>query len=325
MKSVNGKAQAVAPTNTTVLLYGETGTGKGVLAGLIHSRSNRSGHQFIQVHCGAIPDTLLESDLFGHEKGAFTGATKRRLGKFEIARGGTIFLDEIGTISSSAQVKMLQVLQDKTFLRVGGDTVINADTRIIAATNTDLKKKADEGTYRRDLYYRLNVFPIEVPPLRETKTDIPLLTDHFLNRLNALYSKNIHAVHPDVMQAFDTYDWPGNIRELENLMERSYILETSSVLSPESFPGELFAQDSPAAQIPFDMSQKLADVRRKAVENIERQYLKELLMRNKGRIAPTAKSAGISSRQLHKLMTKYQIQKKDFKRTSSSDSSVFGN
>ncbi|MBN1930480.1 MAG: sigma-54-dependent Fis family transcriptional regulator [Desulfobacterales bacterium] len=313
MKKVLAKVRSVAPTKTTVLLYGDTGTGKGVIAGLIHTHSNRKDNQFISVHCGAIPDTLLESELFGHEKGAFTGAIKRKLGKFEIAREGTIFLDEIGTISPAAQIKLLKVLQDRSFQRVGGDETIESNARVIAATNIDLNKMTDNGSFRKDLYYRLNVFPIEIPPLRDRKEDIPLLVESFLKRLNQFYLKEIYDIHPMVLESFQKYSWPGNIRELENLIERSYILETSSILTPESFPSELFAPDTQITQVQLNTSKTIAEIRRKGIENIERQYLKEILTRNRGRINQSAEDAGISTRQLHKLLTKYGIKKEDFK------------
>lgn len=313
VKRVLDKVKSVASTKSTVLLTGETGTGKSLMAKLIHRHSKRREAQFISVHCGAIPDTLLESELFGHEKGAFTGADKRKLGKFEIAHGGTIFLDEIGTITPSAQIKLLRVLQDRIFQRVGGEADIEADVRIVAATNTDLKKLYDGGLFRNDLYYRLSVFPIEIPPLRERKEDIPLLAESFLRKLNTFYTKNIHDLHPRVLEAFERYTWPGNIRELENLIERAYILETSSVLTPESFPSELFTLEDARSPISYDTRFTLAEVKRQGIENIERYYLKELLTLHKGRIQKTAEAAGISPRQLHKLMRKYGIRKETFK------------
>ena len=221
MQEALKKIRAVAPTVATALLTGETGTGKGLMARVIHRHSNRSENAFISVHCGAIPDTLLESELFGHEKGAFTGAVRKKPGKFELARGGTIFLDEIGTVSPSAQIKLLQVLQDGTFSRVGGEEVLTTDARIISATNADLAGMWDRGEFRKDLYYRLNVFPVEIPPLRERVEDIDFLSEVFLNNLNQKHEKNIHTVHPQVIRAFKNYHWTGNIRELENLMERA--------------------------------------------------------------------------------------------------------
>jgi DNA-binding NtrC family response regulator len=313
MKKVFDNIRSVAPTKSTVLLIGDTGTGKSVLAKLIHQHSNRRDAQFISVHCGAIPDTLVESELFGHEKGAFTGAIKRKLGRFEIAKGGTIFLDEIGTITPSAQIKLLQVLQDGTFQRVGGEEILKTDVRVIAATNADLKKMCDEGQYRKDLYYRLNVFPIEIPPLRERIEDIPLFIETFLRNLNNFSLKKIHLTHPQVLEALSRYSWPGNIRELENLIERAYILEASDELTPESFPNELFESDANPVFIPSSGNLTLSQVRQRGVEDIERNYLKNVLSRHKGKIAESAEVAGISSRQLNKLMNKYGIRKEDFK------------
>ena len=313
MKQVFEKIRSVSPTQSTVLLYGETGTGKGVISRLIHRHSKLRDHQYISLHCGAIPDTLLESELFGHEKGAFTGANRRKLGKFEIARGGTLFLDEIGTISASAQIKLLQVLQDRTFQRVGGEQSIESDARIIAATNSDLKQMADHGLFRKDLYFRLNVFPIEIPPLKNRKEDIPHIADTIIKRLNLLYAKDIEGINPLVLEGFMDYAWPGNIRELENLIERAYILETSSMLTPESFPAELFSFLQGAARFHGSRCLSLAEVRRIGIENIEREYLKDVLEKNRGKIKPSAAEAGISTRQLHKLMTRYGVRKEDFK------------
>ncbi len=313
MKQVYAKIRSVAPTKATVLLCGETGTGKGLIASLIHRHSNRDQERFISVHCGAIPDTLLESELFGHEKGAFTGAVKRKLGKFEIARGGSIFLDEIGTISPSAQIKLLQVLQDQTFTRVGGEDNLQTDARVIAATNADLKKMTESGAYRRDLYYRLNVFPIEIPPLRKRLEDIEHLAGVLLKRLNREMRKQITGLHPEVIAAMKRYAWPGNIRELQNVMERAYILETGTRLTPQSFPAELFADEIRVDLQPLDQNIPLAEARRRVVEGFERGYIQDLLARNHGRINKSAAEAGITSRQLHKLMTRYGFRKEDFK------------
>jgi DNA-binding NtrC family response regulator len=312
MQQVYEKIRLVARTKSSVLLTGETGTGKTMLAKLIHSHSNRSEQAFISVHCGAIPDTLIESELFGHEKGAFTGADHKKLGKFEIAKGGTIFLDEVGTLTPPAQIKLLQVLQDSTFSRVGGTETLKADVRVITATNDDLKAAVEYGRFRRDLYYRLNVFPIDIPPLSQRTDDIPFLIDLFLKRLNNEMQKNIHGVEPRVVGAFKKYAWPGNIRELENLIERAYILEQSSVLTPESFPAELFEGDMTVAVVPVSAQMPLSAARHLAVEDFERQYLKELLSANLGRINRSAEIAGITSRQLHKLMQKYHLHKEDF-------------
>jgi len=313
MNAVFKMIASVAPTKTTVLLVGETGTGKGVMARLIHQQSRRENAQFISVHCGSIPDTLLESELFGHEKGAFTGAVRRKLGKFEIAKGGTIFLDEIGTITPPAQIKLLQVLQERTFSRVGGEETIETDARVIAATNSNLKQMSDEGLFRKDLYYRLNVFPIEIPPLRARSEDIESLIEFFLEKLDLANQKHIRGVHPEVVEAFKRYDWPGNIRELENLIERAYILENSAILTPDSFPGEFFEQEAQKAVLPLNPFTSLADARRKVVEDFEKVYLRELIQRNRGRISKSAEEAGVTTRQLHKLMSKYNIRKEEYK------------
>jgi len=313
MNKVFDNIRSVSPTKSTVLLTGDTGTGKSVLAKLIHQHSNRRDAQFISVHCGAIPDTLVESEMFGHEKGAFTGAIKRKLGKFEIANGGTIFLDEIGTITPSAQIKLLQVLQDGTFQRVGGEEILKTDVRVIAATNADLKKMCDEGQFRKDLYYRLHVFPIEIPALSQRIEDIPLFIDAFLRNLNNYSLKKIHSTHPRVLEAFGRYAWPGNIRELENLIERAYILETSAQLTPESFPIELFESEATPLFIPSAETLTLTQARQRGVEEVERNYLKDVLARHKGKIGDSAEAAGISTRQLNKLMNKYGIRKEEFK------------
>jgi transcriptional regulator with GAF, ATPase, and Fis domain len=296
-----------------VLITGETGTGKGVIARLVHQHSKRTEKQFISVHCGGIPESLLESELFGHEKGAFTGAIRRKLGKFEIAHGGTIFLDEIGTISTSMQISLLQIIQERTFERVGGETVIKADVRVIAATNTNLLKMVEQGSFRSDLYYRLNVFPIELPRLEDRIEDIPILVETFLKRLNRVNAKHINDIHPEVLDAFQCYSWPGNIRELENLIERAYILESSSILTPKSFPADLFKNGKKKSKLFIDASLTLQEVRQREIERVERQYLTELLIKNHGKIKQTAKEAGIGERQLNKLMNKFGILKEEFK------------
>jgi DNA-binding NtrC family response regulator len=313
MKEVFNKIRSVSPTKSTVLLLGETGTGKSLMAKLIHQHSNRRDAQFISVHCGAIPDTLLESELFGHEKGAFTGAVRRKLGKFEIAKGGTIFLDEIGTITPTAQIKLLQILQDGSFQRVGGEETLEANVRVIAASNVDLKQMCDEGQFRKDLYYRLNVFPIEIPSLRERKEDIPSLSNTVVKKLIQFSSKEINGIHPSIIDAFKAYDWPGNIRELENLIERAYILESSSILTQESFPNDLFDSETTRVFIPTSNSMTLSEARQRGIEEIERNYLKDVLTRNRGRISHSAEEAGISTRQLNKLMNKYGLKKEKFK------------
>lgn len=322
MKKVYDNVLSVAPTKTTVLLLGETGTGKSYMAKRIHRQSNRKNGPLISVHCGAIPDTLIESELFGHEKGSFTGAHRRKLGKFEVASGGTIFLDEIGTISMAAQVKLLMVLQEAIYQRVGGDQTLTANVRVIAASNVDLKEMCANGQFRKDLYYRLNVFPITIPELHQRKEDIPLFVEAFLKKFNQFGTKTIRGVHPDVMDALLRYSWPGNIRELENLLERAYILETGSILMPDNFPSELFDTSSLSGDIPIDTMASLAEVRKEGLAVIERRYLEALLLRNQGRINASALEAGVGTRQLNKLMHKYNLEKSSFKSRSAKSSDL---
>ena len=310
MLQVLDKIRIVSPTKTTVLLTGETGTGKSLLARLIHSHSNRADDRFISLHCGSIPETLIESELFGHEKGSFTNAHRRKLGKFEIANNGTIFLDEIGTITPALQIKLLQVLQDGTFSRVGGEIPLETNVRVLAATNSNLTEMVDEKLFRKDLYYRLNVFPIEIPPLRNRPEDIPFLIENILKRLNLEIGKNILDAHSQVIEALKLYTWPGNIRELENVVERAYLLESSNKLMPDSFPSEFFENDLPKADLQSISNDcSLIEGRKRVIEDFERQYIKELIDRNKGKINSSAAEAGIGARQLHKLMSKYGIRR----------------
>ena len=314
MRAVYDSIEAVAPTKANVLIHGDTGTGKSLLAKLIHLHSNRADLPFVSVHCGSIPDTLVESELFGHEKGSFTGAERRKLGRFQVADGGTIFLDEVGTITPNAQIKLLQVMQEGTFTRVGGEQDITVDVRVIAASNENLKTKTESGQFRRDLFYRLNVFPLMLPTLRERSEDIPYLVNHFLSKLNQKYGKGIKGVLPEVMGSLLVYDWPGNIRELENLMERAYILEKSHRLSSIGFPAEIMAitpRDNSEEKSIYDLN--LADARRKAVEEVEYRYLAKLLETHKGRIEPCSAQAGITTRQLHNLLVKYDLKSKDYR------------
>jgi len=307
------KVKSVAPTKTTVLLLGDTGVGKGLVAKLIHQHSSRKDEAFVHVHCGALPDTLVESELFGYEKGAFTGAAKRKLGRFDNAQKGTIFLDEINTISGTMQIKLLQVLQERVFQRVGGESPIEADVRVIAASNSDLQQLCDEGLFRKDLYYRLSVFPLEIPSLQQRSEDIPDWIDYLIDWFNKLYFKEIQSADPVVVKALQEYSWPGNIRELENIIERAYILETTSVLRPESFPQELFTDINNTAEAEWDISLPLAEVRRKSLDYLERQYLKEVMTKHQGRINRASETAGITTRQLHKLLSKYGIRKEEYK------------
>ena len=316
MRKVFDSVRSVAPTIATVLLQGETGTGKGLLTRLIHWHSLRCDKPFVAVHCGAIPDTLLESELFGHEKGAFTGADRRKLGKFEMACGGTIFLDEIGTITPSAQIKLLQVLQDGSYSRVGGENTLHTDARIITATNSDLRKLTEMGQFRKDLFYRLNIFQIYIPPLRERLEDLPLLAEMFINKLGAKYGKDICRIHPDVLEGFRNYDWPGNIRELENVLERAVILEASDMLLPSGFPPELVAVGSnPVSDFVETKKPELSldEARKFVIQQFEISYIRNLLQQTRGKINVSARIAGITPRQLNRLLNRYKIDKKSYK------------
>lgn len=250
----------VATTDSTVLILGESGTGKELVAKAIHAQSNRSKNPFVIVNCAALPETLLESELFGHEKGAFTGAVRRKIGKFEQARGGTIFLDEIGDISPATQVRLLRVLQEKTFQRVGGESTVYADIRIISATNRDFQKAMADGDFREDLYYRLNVISIKMPPLRERPEDIPLLCNRFLVRYCAVTKKKITGFSDSAMQQLLDYSWPGNVRELQNVVERCVVLCKRETITPDDLPPELLG-----ARAVVNCSKTLGDIERESI------------------------------------------------------------
>ncbi len=316
MRDVYRKVQMVAPTRTTVLLTGETGTGKSYLAKLIHQYSSRASRQFVSVHCGALPESLIESELFGHEKGAFTGASRARKGKFELADGGTIFLDEIGTITPTAQIKLLHILQEKAFERVGGERLIPCDVRIIAATNEDPALLCEQGKFRWDLFYRLNVFPVEVPPLRHRPEDVLTLAEEFIRAFRQDAGKNITGITPRATEALLHYSWPGNVRELENIVERACILEETDQIHAESLPLELLAlrpEISATSATGGDTLMPLHAARAAAIEEFERRYLWTLLQSCGGSIKKSADAAGITTRQLHKLMTRHRLDKKTFR------------
>jgi transcriptional regulator with GAF, ATPase, and Fis domain len=234
MRRVLDKAHQVAPTNATVLLLGETGVGKEVLAQAIHAASPRRGQPTVRVSCAAIPTTLIESELFGHERGAFTGALSRKIGRFELAHGSTLFLDEIGDVPLEVQVKLLRVLEERTIERLGGSRSFKIDVRIIAATNRDLQQAVQDGSFRRDLYYRLNVFPIRIPPLRERVSDIAALAWKFIDELSPRIGRRIESISPESLRELERYSWPGNIRELRNVIERAMIVAKGPVLTPQA-------------------------------------------------------------------------------------------
>ena len=242
--------EKVADSDSTVLVYGESGTGKELIARALHYNSHRQDKPLIPINCGAIPEELLESELFGYEKGAFTGAASSRIGRFELAHTGTIFLDEIGEMSPSLQVKLLRVLQEREFERVGGTRTIKVDVRIIAATNKDLEAMVEQNEFREDLFYRLNVIPIELPPLRERRSDIPLLVQHFIEHFNAQKNRYIEGVLPEALERLNAYHWPGNIRELENVIERITILKGSGVITLEDLPEKIMRSFKSGGMMP---------------------------------------------------------------------------
>jgi PAS domain S-box-containing protein len=255
LQAVLTRVAKVAPTESTVLITGETGTGKELIARCIHKRSQRAARAFVSVNCATIPSSLIASELFGHERGAFTGATQRRLGRFELAEGGTIFLDEIGELPPETQIALLRVLQEREFERVGGNKAIRSNVRVITATNRDLQAAISAGTFRSDLYYRLNVFPIEMPPLRERKEDIPLLVEYFIARYAAKVGKKIRGINRATLDRLKSYSWPGNIRELQNVIERSTIVcETGNFTVDESWLSQAPRQVDEASQPVFRMS-----------------------------------------------------------------------
>ena len=310
MLDVLGLIERVSPSGATVLLLGESGTGKELAARAIHENSPRADRPFIAVNCAALPETLLESELFGHEAGAFTGATGRRLGRFELADEGTIFLDEIGEITPAVQVKLLRVLQEKEFVRVGGVRTVGCDVRVIAAGNRDLDADRREGRFRDDLYYRLNVFPITVPPLRRRREDIPILVKHFLGLLSAELKTARPAVADRAMQALVRYDWPGNIRELQNILERACLLADESVIDLAQLPDEIAAPDrQTSADSPGAIPAARQDPPESgnALENMEKTLIIKALGEHNGNQTRTAKALGISRDNLRYRIKKYRI------------------
>jgi two-component system, NtrC family, response regulator AtoC len=295
----------VANTNTTTLIVGESGTGKELIANTIHYNSNRRHGPFIKINCGALPEGLLESELFGHEKGAFTGAIMRKPGRFELANTGTIFLDEIGEISPSLQVKLLRVLQEREFERVGGTETIKTDIRVIAATNRNLEEMVAKGTFREDLYYRLHVMLIKIPPLRERKEDIRLLADYFLHKFALESNKEMTAFDMETLVVMEDYHWPGNVRELANVVERAVIMSTGSIVFPEDLSSHLTRKEMPAFSFDVDcVGQSLKEI----VKRIERKVIKQALLKNSGNKMKTAKELGMSRRALLYKVQEYDIE-----------------
>jgi PAS domain S-box-containing protein len=298
MKPLFEMLPAVAESGGTVLITGESGTGKEVLARSLHFISQQKEGPFVTVNCGALPDNLLESELFGYKAGAFTGAVKDKPGRFHLARGGTIFLDEIGELSLPMQVKLLRVLQDKTFEPLGGTHTERSDARIMAATNRDLQADVQKGRFREDLYYRINVICLHLPPLRERKEDIPLLADHFIRKMNSAREKKIQGLTPEACQYLIGYHWPGNIRELENVLERAFVLCRDELITPDHFPGELIATSRGKT------TSSIQNVAQRAEESAIRMALKENGF-NKTR---AARALGIHKSTLYRKMQRLGIE-----------------
>lgn len=293
----------VAATNTTVLIDGESGVGKELIANAIHYNSPRVKRPFVKVNCGVLAESLLESELFGHVRGAFTGAIKDKIGRFEMANGGTLFLDEIGDISLNMQLKLLRVLQEGEFERVGGTETLKVDVRIVAATNKDLKKAIKEGTFRQDLYYRLNVIPILVPPLRERREDIKYLVNHFIEKFNRVYGKSIREIEPRAMEIIENYDYPGNIRELENLIERIVVLDKKGKISVSDLPDSVRQASGEFDDETIDFDKGLGNL----VEDYERNLILKALEQNSFNKLQTAKMLNMNRGTLMSKLKKYGI------------------
>jgi two-component system response regulator PilR (NtrC family) len=313
MMAVFELIETIAPTSSTVLITGESGTGKELVARAIHAGSARSDRPFVAVNCGALPDTLLDSELFGHMRGAFTGADTNKKGLLEVAEKGTIFLDEIGEMSPMVQVKLLRVLQERKFRRLGGTEEVGSDIRIITATNRDLSKMVAEGDFREDLFYRINVIPVKLPPLRERQDDVQALAEHFVAKFASQMKKPVHGISGAAMTSLRNYGWPGNVRELENAMERAVALERTPAILPDSLPeGVRPTAGAPpavaAVAVPEDLSLKGGFDLEQHVQGIEREYIMEALRRSNGVKKNAAELLGLSFRQFRYLLKKYNIQ-----------------
>jgi two-component system response regulator PilR (NtrC family) len=312
-KTIIGKSEAmarifaliakVADTESTIMIYGESGTGKELVARAIHCRSHRANHPFVSINCGALPESLLESELFGHVKGSFTGAIRDKEGLFKVADGGTFFLDEVGETSPTIQVKLLRVLQEREIIPVGGTTPIKVNMRLIAATNTDLAKAVEEKKFRADLYYRLNVIPIHLPPLRERRDDIPLLVNHFLERFNEqLEPKRKKGITKEAMGLLVDYDWPGNVRELENVIERALILEEGPNITPDALPENIRNRERRHGRIVLDRANM-------TLEELEKEYLVKVLEETNWQKKRASEILGINASTLYRKIQRYGLEK----------------
>jgi Nif-specific regulatory protein len=306
MRSLYELVGQVAPSDTSVLIRGESGTGKEMIAQALHYASSRAENPFIKVNCAALPEAVIESELFGHEKGAFTGAIATRKGRFELADTGTIFLDEIGDLSPSMQVKLLRVLQEREIERVGGSRTIKIDVRIITATNRNLEELLGKGQFREDLYYRLNVFPLHLPPLRERKSDILLLADHFIEKYNKRSRKAVKRIATSAINLLMSYYWPGNVRELENVIERSVLLANNDVILGIHLPPSLQSAESTGTAPSTSLEETM--------DRVERELILDALKSSKGNYSKAAKTLGITERIMGLRIKKYNLDK-DFLKT----------
>lgn len=304
MQEIFDLIRDIAPTSSTVLIRGESGTGKELIANAIHFNSDRAKKPFIKVNCGVLNENLLESELFGHVKGAFTGAIRDKVGRFEMANTGTIFLDEIGDISPNMQLKLLRVLQEGEFERVGGTETLHVDVRVIAATNKNLEEAMQRGEFRQDLYYRLNVIPIFVPPLRERKDDIPLLVEHFIDRFSVLFNKTVKGISDEALQLMIEYQWPGNIRELENVIERAIVLLKSDTIQVKDLPEHMRRKTAiPSETIIFQENASLQEM----VDEYEKNLILQALEANNHNKLQTAKALGLHRSTFMSKLKKYGI------------------
>jgi transcriptional regulator with PAS, ATPase and Fis domain len=314
MEEVMGLVARAAPSQTTILIRGESGTGKELIANAIHYASPRSAKPWVKMSCAAIPETLLESELFGHEKGAFTGAAQRRVGRFEEAEGGSIFLDEIGDLSPTTQVKLLRILQNKEFQRLGSNLTLKTDVRVITATHRDLEEAIKKGLFREDLYYRLNVISIHLPPLRERREDIPLLIDFFLQKYSNENQKSIFDISKEARALLLRYPYPGNIRELENLIERAVVLCRGEMITTQDLPFHLKEEKSEKL-----LESKKEKTLPESLEEIERDSILKALHQHLGVQTKAAENLGISERVLRYKMKKYRIRFDEVKKQKPSE------
>jgi transcriptional regulator with PAS, ATPase and Fis domain len=318
MKEVFNLIYKLCKVETTVLIRGENGTGKELVARAIHFNSPRKSGAFVAINCGAIPENLMESEFFGHEKGAFTGAVERKIGKFQLANNGTLFLDEIGELKPEMQVKILRALQEKKFTPVGSNREVKTNARIIAATNRNLEKMMETLEFREDLFYRLNVMPIFLPPLRERPDDIPVLAMSFLQKFSKVHSKEINSIEPECLEFMKKYRWPGNIRELENIIERAFIVESSPIMTKTSLPdqirnGSISVSPSTSAPKSTEKSPSSEPLNFELFkEAAEKEFIVSALKANKGKINQTVAQANIPKNTLLRKIRKYSINVKDF-------------